>query len=264
MVTDETDVSYESDGSTVPAAVWLPSTTEGKSPAVLLCPGLLREVEGLAFLATAMADRGMIVLGTRYSGMDLRTDDRDCIAGLNYLSSLPEVDSDRIAIVGHSRGGMAGLRVAAKDARVASVVALQVVTDLMAYVKITQEYSPIRYQRLTESLGGSPNEYPDTYLELSPLTYVERIKIPVLLVAGTMDLHSPVDYSMRMREALLNAGNQNVGLEVLEGVGHFFERMYYGYVHDTIIGLTVEWLERTLGEKMPVSEKGAQKKEGTV
>ena len=256
MPTHEADITYACDGQTVPARVWRPPPGEGKVPAVLLCPGRLREIEGLTFLAEELAARDIVVLATRYRGMDMRTDDRDCIAALDHLVNLPEVDSARIAMVGHSRGAMASLRVAARDDRVRSVIALQPVTDFGAYVKATRNYSPIRYARLAESLGGSPEEQPDTYAQLSALTFADRIRVPVLLVAGTMDLHSPVDHSVWMHKALQAAGNENARLEVLEGVGHFFERMYFGYEHDEIIDLTVGWLERTVGQQLRVGREG--------
>lgn len=259
MPAREADITYACDGQTVPARVWRAPPGAGKAPAVLLCPGRLREVEGLVFLAEELAARGMVVLATRYRGMDMRTDDRDCIAGLDHLTNLPEVDAARIAMVGHSRGAMASLRVAAKDARVRSVVALQPVTDLGGYVTATRDYSPVRYARLAESLGGSPEEQPDTYAQLSALTFADRIRVPVLLVAGTMDLHSPADHSIWMHKALWAAGNDNVHLEVLEGVGHFFERMYFGYEHDKIIDLTVGWLERTVAQKLRAGGEGGSR-----
>jgi len=49
-----------------------------------------------------------------------------------------------------------------------------------------------------------------------------------------------------MREALTASGNERVRLEVLEGVGHFFERMYFGYEFDRVSRLTVEWFASTL------------------
>jgi dipeptidyl aminopeptidase/acylaminoacyl peptidase len=259
MPAREVDTSYACDGQTVPARAWRPPPGEGKAPAVLLCPGRLREIEGLTFLAEELAARGMVVLATRYRGMDMRTDDQDCIAGLDHLANLPEVDSARIVMVGHSRGAMASLRVAGQDARVRSVVALQPVTDLGAYVVATRGYAPTRYARLAESLGGSPEEQPDTYDRLSALTFADRIRVPVLLVAGTMDLHSPADHSVWMHKALRAAGNQDVHLEVLEGVGHFFERMYFGYEHDKIIDLTVGWLEETVGLKLRAGGAGGSR-----
>jgi dipeptidyl aminopeptidase/acylaminoacyl peptidase len=248
MAVHEAELTYQTDGQEVPARISIPSEASAV-PGVLLCAGRLREIDGLWFLARALSDHGMAVLATQYRGMDMRTDDRDCAAGLDYLQRRSEVDPERIAMVGHSRGAMASLRMAAKDDRVRSVVALQPVTDLGGYVKATRDYAPLRYERLAQGLDGSPEQQPETYAELSPLNLADRIRVPVLLVAGTMDLHSPMEHSMWMRDALVAAGNRDVQLESLDGVGHFFERMYSGYAHDTISDLTVSWLARTLAQE---------------
>ena len=76
--------------------------------------------------------------------------------------------------------------------------------------------------------------------------YADRIRVPVLLVAGTQDLHAPLDESQRMRDALVAAGNTDVHLEVLDGMGHFFEKMYAGYQHTAVVAITLGWLARTL------------------
>jgi dipeptidyl aminopeptidase/acylaminoacyl peptidase len=248
MAAHEAELTYESDGQEVPARISIPSQP-APVPGVLLGAGRLREIDGLWFLARALSDRGMAVLATQYRGMDMRTDDRDCAAGLDYLQGRSEVDPERIAMVGHSRGAMASLRMAAKDDRVRAVVALQAVTDLGGYVKATRHYAPLRYERLVQGLDGSPEEQPRMYEELSALNFADRVRVPVLLVAGTMDLHSPMEHSMWMHDALVAAGNRDVRLEVLDGVGHFFERMYSGYVHDTVSDLTVSWLARTLAHE---------------
>jgi dipeptidyl aminopeptidase/acylaminoacyl peptidase len=214
---------------------------------VLLCPGRLREIDGLEFLAQALVDRGMVVLAIAYRGMDMRPDDQDCLDGLEHLSRLPSVDaSSRLAIVGHSRGAMASLRVAAKTDRLSAVVALQPVVDLSAYVLATRAYAPTRYGALCRGMGDTPESVAEAYRPLSAIHYADRIRVPVLLVAGTQDLHSPIDESLRMRDALVAAGNADVQLEVLEGVGHFFERMYSGYQHTDVVSRVLGWLSPRL------------------
>ena len=74
---------------------------------MLLCPGRLREIDGLTFLAEAMADRGAVVLATAYRGMDMRPDDQDCLDGIAISAASIRSTADRLAIVGHSRGAMA-------------------------------------------------------------------------------------------------------------------------------------------------------------
>lgn len=239
------DITYASQGQPVPARLYQPAESEATVPGVLLCPGRLREIAGLAFLCDALVGRGLVVLATTYRGMDLRTDDQDCIDGLSYLADLPTVDPRRLGMIGHSRGAMASLRVAARDTRVCSVVALMPPVDLVRAVRPLREYAPTRYQALIGGLG-TPEEAPEVYGALSALNYADRIRVPVLLVAGAQDLHAPPDHSVWMRDALVAAGHNEVRLEVLEGVGHFFERMYSGYLFDTVAGLAADWLERTL------------------
>lgn len=251
MHVDET--GYISEGQAVPARLFRPEQARGAGPGVLLCPGRLREVDGLAFLAEALVARGSVVLATTYRGMDMRPDDQDCLDGIAHLSTLPDVDADRIAVVGHSRGAMASLRVAARTDRVKAVVAIQPVADLGAYALAMQAYAPSRYRALAYGMGDTPEQVAEAYRPLSAIHYAERITAPVLLLAGTQDLHSPIDESLHLRDALQAAGNSNVHLEVLEGVGHFFERMYSGYVRDDIARLVVDWLSRSLSSASTTS-----------
>lgn len=242
-----TDTGYASEGRAVPARLFRPDHAASTSPGVLLCPGRLREIDGLAFLAEAIARQaGAVVLATAYRGMDMRPDDQDCLDGLSYLASLPGVDAERLAIIGHSRGAMASLRVAARTDMVRSVVALQPVADLSAYVLATRAYAPTRYRALAQGMGDSPLAVAEAYRPLSAIHYADRIRVPVLLVAGTQDLHAPLDESQRMRDALVAAGNTDVHLEVLDGMGHFFEKMYAGYQHTAVVAITLGWLARTL------------------
>lgn len=244
------NVTYKSDGADVPARIYR-AAAGTESGGVLLCPGRFRDIDGLEFLSTALAERGHVVLATTYRGMDFFTDDADISAGLDYLASIADVDPARLAVVGHSRGGMAALRCAAKDRRVSSVVALAPPTDFSSYVKAMALLSPQRYAGMVASMGGTEEDEPERYVEISALRYADRIKVPVLLVCGTQDLHAPLDHSQWMREALVEAGNADCQLEVLDGVGHFFEKMYAGYEFDRISALTIDWLDRTLVGEAP-------------
>ena len=40
--------------------------------------------------------------------------------------------------------------------------------------------------------GGSPAERPDAYQAASPLTYVDRVRVPVLVLAGENDPRCPI------------------------------------------------------------------------
>jgi dipeptidyl aminopeptidase/acylaminoacyl peptidase len=243
------DTAYTSEGHPVPARLFRPTDGPEHAAGVLLCPGRLREIDGLEFLAQAVAAEGMVVLATAYRGMDMRPDDQDCLDGLEHLSRLSGVDPARLAIIGHSRGAMASLRVAARTERLSAVVALQPVADLSAYVLATRAYAPTRYEALCRGMGDTPEAVAEAYRPLSAIHYADAIRAPVLVVAGTQDLHSPIDESVRMRDALVAAGNPDVQLEVLDGVGHFFEKMYSGYQHTDVVARVLAWLTPRLARK---------------
>jgi dipeptidyl aminopeptidase/acylaminoacyl peptidase len=245
-MTGPTDFTYSSAGAEVPARLYLPPPASAPAAGVLLCAGRFRDIEGLAFLSEALAAAGYVVAATRYRGMDLFTDDEDVIAGLDHLAGLPQVDPARLGLVGHSRGGNAALRAAGQDARVRTVVALAPPIDFARYMRAMELLSPVRYQALLGAMGGPPGEQPERYHRLSALSYADRIKVPVLLLCGTQDLHAPLDHSQWMLAALQEAGNTRSRLEPLDGLGHFFERMYFGYQFDLVAGRVLAWLRETL------------------
>lgn len=142
---------------------------------------------------------------------------------------------------------MCVLRTAAGDSRLGAIVALAPPTDFVSYIRAMELLSPLRHRRMVEVMGGPPDEVPDCYEAISAVRYGARIGIPTLLVCGTQDLHAPPDHSAWMRDAIVDGGNATCELVLLDGVGHFFERMYHGYEFDRVSDLTVGWLDRHMG-----------------
>ena len=87
------------------------------------------------------------------------------------LTHLPEVDASRLAIIGHSRGAMASLRVAAQTDRLKAAAALQPVADLSAYVLATRAYAPTRYEALCGGMGDTPEAIAEAYRPLSAIHF---------------------------------------------------------------------------------------------
>ena len=54
--------------------------------------------------------------------------------------------------------------------------------------------------------GGSPNELPELYRCASPLTYVEQVRAPVLVLAGENDPRCPIRQVDNYLEALAARG----------------------------------------------------------
>jgi dipeptidyl aminopeptidase/acylaminoacyl peptidase len=52
------------------------------------------------------------------------------------------------------------------------------------------------------TMGGSPMEVPDLFRERNPMTYVDRVRAPVLLIAGEHDSRCPLGQVMVYAHAL--------------------------------------------------------------
>lgn len=235
------------------------SLNEGplRRPAIVLAPGRDRDVRALEWLARPLAEAGFLVLGTHYRDTQTRvhqSDIEDVSAALSFLMNLESVDTSRLGLIGHSRGAIAVLNVAARQERVGTVVALAPVTDHVRYVRGMQQYSPSRYEAMIRMRGGTPDEVPDYYRAVSPIQWAANITAPVLLIHGTLDLVVPMEHSQWMKEALERAGHRSVRLELLPQVGHFFERKFNGYAFEDVVSLCLDWLKETLGVSA-VSEK---------
>jgi len=244
-----TPVTFTSEGASVQAVLYQATAGATKQPALVLSPGRTRDIKGVEWLSRALADRGYVVLAQQYRDGDVRyygRDAEDIRNAISYLQKLPGVEPGRIGIIGHSRGGMGSLLAAATDPRVRSTVALSAPTDHLRYVRGLREYAPSRYAEMVKSHAGTPEEAADYYREISAVTYADQIKTPVLLVHGTLDLVAPHDHSQWMYEALVKAGNQRAKLELLRGVGHFFEAGFGGYRHERVVELAASWFADTL------------------
>jgi dipeptidyl aminopeptidase/acylaminoacyl peptidase len=164
------------------------------------------------------------------------------MGAIDYLAASEFVDPDRIGIAGHSRGGMCSLRTAAKDPRVKCVVALEPPCDLVEMTGITKQLSPDFHEYKTRGGAAFDSESPEVQEALrqfSAVAFADRIKVPVYLLTGGFDLFAPPEQSRRMKEALNRGGNQDVTMEIIPQMGHFFENRYYGYLWD-IVGFAVE------------------------
>lgn len=206
------------DGVQIPAYLTLPPNRTAKNlPAVVLPHGgpSARDDWGFDWLAQFLAARGYAVIQPNYRGSAGYGDEwkgkngfkdwskaiSDVSASARYLVSQGIADPQRLAIVGWSYGGYAALQSAAVDPTLyKAAVAIAPVTDL-ALLK-TEAENFTNYQLVKDFVGSGPH-----VVEGSPLRQVSRIKVPVLLFHGDMDINVDIEHSEKMAAALRNAGD---------------------------------------------------------
>jgi len=126
----------------------------------------------------------------------------DVIAGLDDLVARGFADPARVVLAGWSWGGYVTLLGAGRHPdRWASLIAGVPVAD---YLAAYEDESPM-LQALDRALfGGSPADVPALYAERNPITYVDAVAAPLLILAGENDSRCPIrqvwNYVARLRE----------------------------------------------------------------
>ncbi|MFC6088157.1 prolyl oligopeptidase family serine peptidase [Saccharothrix lopnurensis] len=149
-------------------------------------------------------DAGYAVVHVNYRGSTgYGSKWRDAIEGRPGLTELEDVaavhdwavssgfaDPARCVVNGASWGGyLTLLALGTQPERWAAGVAGVPVADYLAAYE--DEMEPLRaFDRAL--FGGSPQELPDRYRECSPLTYVDAVRAPVLVLAGENDPRCPI------------------------------------------------------------------------
>ncbi len=136
------------------------------------------------------------------------------------------VDGSRVGIAGESAGGHLAAILALTGTGPVSVQAaalLYAVTDLHDWTP--EEVGPaFRLEDSPEAhlMGVLPDDDPAAWAAASPITHVHPGAPPTLLITGDSDLVVPARQSVRLSEALVAAGAQDVELELVPGADHCF------------------------------------------
>ena len=163
--------------------------------------------------ATVLANSGFAVFEVDYRGSsgygrDFRTDVSgylggkdldDILAGVDYLKTLPQVDTARIGIYGGSYGGfMAEIALFRHPGVFAAGAALRPVADWANYYRSNIFYCT---QRL-----GTLEDNPEAYRRSSPINFAEGLRDPILLLHGVLDSNVPFQDTVQLTDRLQRYG----------------------------------------------------------
>ncbi|MFE6332094.1 alpha/beta hydrolase family protein [Streptomyces sp. NPDC057798] len=234
-------VTYESDGLTISGLMNIPAG-KGPFPALVLAHGYIDPAvyttgRGLAREQDLLAREGYVVLHTDYRNHARSDDDpdNDVNLRLGYTSDVigavlalrgsgrPEIDEDRIGLLGRSMGGgvVYNTLVVAPGLVDAAVVFAPVSGRPQDNLERFQrgEGDPIAAE--IDAAHGTPEENPRFWRNVSPLTFAHRATEPLLIHHGTADDTCPLAWSKRTVAAFEAAG-KDVELRQYRGEGHTF------------------------------------------
>ena len=235
------------DGQQVPAWLFVPKNLDRtkKHPAILWIHGdgvnqnyngwhVQRNYAVYYSIHQYFLQKGYVVLAPDYRGSigygrDWRTavsmdvggkDAKDTWMGGNYLKTLPYVDGNRIGVWGLSYGGFFTLIAMTDQPRL-----FRAGVDVAGVVDYAMYYSDPYHGDWTASRIGTPEEHPDVYKNASPISHIDRLERPLLVLHGTADVNVPFLESVwLMDEALKKHKGDLVSFMIYPGEFHYFSR----------------------------------------
>ena len=209
------------------------------------------------FLVLRVDDRGAGATVAPLDGVDYDALVADARACVRFLRARPDVDPERIVLVGHSEGGITAPILAAEEPGIAAVVLLAAPgrgvgellveqlsrerrragateTELEAFAAEVRAFlarvgagEPVEREGLAPELQAflPAQAWLADHVRLDPLAALARVRCPVLVLQGEEDIQVSAERDApRLVAALAAAGHEDHELVVLSGLDHLFKR----------------------------------------
>ncbi|MCX6001227.1 MAG: alpha/beta fold hydrolase [Chloroflexi bacterium] len=236
--------------------VFLPEECNRIYPAVCICHGIPAvpynpgEQGGYPELAARFCRAGFVSLVFNFRGcgpsqgnIDMLGWTHDLAAAIDFLAMLPEVDKNRICLIGSSGGAATCVYAAAKDKRVHAVAtfACPAEFDFMAGGQtadtLIQRFREIGIIRDAD-FPASVEKWLEGFRTVAPIEYIDKIAPkPLLLVHGDRDEVVPLAHA----EKLFAKAGQPKELVILRGAGHRLRQ------DERAINTAMKWLINAAG-----------------
>ena len=228
------------DGTEIPAIYYLPhqASETNKVPALVWVHGgpggqtrqnfnsLMQYMVNHGYAVLAVNNRGSSGYGKTFFKMDDRNhgekDLQDCVEGKNWLAEQPEIDGEKIGILGGSYGGymtMAALTYTPEEFDVG--VNLFGVTNWLRTMKSIPPYWESFREALYLELGNPYSADSVRLKRISPLFHTNKVTKPLIVLQGSQD---PRVLQVESDEIVAGVRKNNVPVEyvLFEDEGHGF------------------------------------------
>ena len=233
---------------------------EGKYPLMIMISGSglqnrdeeIMQHRPFAVIADYMANNGIAVF--RYDDRGFGSEDtalfnattldfaNDVESALNALKNHPNIDADKIGLVGHSEGGLIAPIVASRNSEVDFLILLagpgvngmEVLVEQTKAILKVNGYSKKEIEEQLKALkngelAGHSHPWMKCFLDLEPAEYLKKVKQPILVLNGTKDLQVLYKQNLpAIKKALKEGGNKSYKIHKLKGLNHLFQECKTG------------------------------------
>jgi dipeptidyl aminopeptidase/acylaminoacyl peptidase len=181
-----------------------------------------------------LANQGYFVIAPNYRGtagygtpflnanhLDMGGGDlQDVLAAADWIVKTGYVDPKKLIVMGSGYGGYLTMMAVTK-APATSAAAVAIAPSVNWVTKVKYEDPLLREYDLANM--GDPEKNRELWQSRSPVSFADRAKAPMLLLAGGNDRRYPKEEAQQMADAVHKSGGK-VELKVYENEGHQFVR----------------------------------------
>ena len=216
---------------------WVRPAKRGPLPVVIVHPEAGHRAADMRGVLNDLAEAGYLAVAADYQrrkGTRWRQnlfpwqDPKDPKRVMSRVRAHPDVDRDRIGLLGFSQGGVFSLLIAAHDGGAAAVVAYYPVTDFERWLEAPGAglgrrlvFGLIRIGFRRASGARTDEELQPLLRRASAFWQAKSIRAPVLLVHGDRDASAGIEESRRLAQRLAEL-KRPVELLVIRGGVHVF------------------------------------------
>lgn len=201
------------------------------------------ELNYLCFLA----EQGYVVLASQYRG-NSHSDGKDEIGGadlndvlalISIADQLPYANSEKIGVLGFSRGGLMAYLASKATDKIDAIAVIGAPTDMFLLIK----NRPGMYTNVTLPLIGDTITMKEEYIKRSPIYWYDQINEPTLILHGSEDKRVNVLQANKIIK-LMQKNHQKIKYKIFENGNHELSN-----IDDEIIDKYIlDWFELYLSD----------------
>jgi len=170
------------------------------------------------------------------------------LPGVNKVIEMGIADPERLGVMGQSNGGFSTLALIVQSKRFKAAIAIDGMGDLVSLYSEMDKggatYGLGLVEHGQDSMGGTPWQYRDRYIENSPFFYLDRVETPLLIVHGSEDSYVAPFLGDQIFVGLRRLGKEVVYAKYL-GEGHTPREWTFANQVD-LCNRMIDWFDKYL------------------
>lgn len=247
----EIPVTFKSHGKQIVGMLHLPNRKN--APVIIMCHGwsgnrlgtwngffvkVAREFSKNGFVIIRFDFRGSGDSEGKWEDQNTTTMLEDLDAVINQIQRYPELNKEKVGLIGHSQGGRIVLLKTASDKRIKCLTTLAARTDLN-YMWGKAWLDDAKFRERVYYDYKITRKWLKDDLKYNVARDIQKIKAPICIVHGDVDYEVPLAETYR----IFKLANKPKKLQIVKGLDHDFSGKK---IQKEVIRITLSWFKKWL------------------